>query len=66
MPIQAEVIMSEGSESGLEYGEYDKSSQGEDTAQWLKKSSDILHQSDKENSELVAYLQSFVSLVYLH
>ncbi|XP_068210102.1 uncharacterized protein [Palaemon carinicauda] len=60
MPIQAEVVMSEGSESGLEYGDYDKAISEQDGSHWFK-SCELLHQSDKENSELVAYLQSFVN-----
>ncbi|XP_064077518.1 LOW QUALITY PROTEIN: uncharacterized protein LOC135195076 [Macrobrachium nipponense] len=60
MPIQAEVVMSEGSESGIEYGDYDRAITENDSSHWFK-SGELLHQSDKENSELVAYLQSFVN-----
>lgn len=61
MPIQAEVVMSEGSESGIEYEDFDKSGGSKEDFSWYAKREQLLDQSEKENLELVAYLQSFVS-----
>ncbi|XP_042872763.1 uncharacterized protein LOC122253595 isoform X2 [Penaeus japonicus] len=61
MPIQAEVVMSEGSESGIEYEDFDKSGGSKDDFSWYAKREQLLDQSEKENLELVAYLQSFVN-----
>ncbi|KAK7076991.1 hypothetical protein SK128_016001 [Halocaridina rubra] len=61
LPIQAEVVMSEGSESGIEYGESDKMYPESDNQHLPNISGELVHLSDKENDELVAYLQSFVS-----
>ncbi|XP_042227086.1 uncharacterized protein LOC121869639 [Homarus americanus] len=61
MPIQAEVVMSEGSESGIEYEGYDRAAPESDDIGWCKKGSEILDQSEKENIELMAYLKSFVN-----
>ncbi|XP_045617198.1 zinc finger protein 687a [Procambarus clarkii] len=61
IPIQAEVVMSEGSESGIEYESYDRSAMENDDIGWCKKSHEILDQSEKENIELMAYLKSFVN-----
>ncbi|KAK8725770.1 hypothetical protein OTU49_010470 [Cherax quadricarinatus] len=60
IPIQAEVVMSEGSESGIEYESFDRSA-AENDVSWCKKSHEILDQSEKENIELMAYLKSFVN-----
>lgn len=61
MPIQAEVVMSEGSESGIEYESCDRNLSKNDDIGWCKKGSELLDQSEKENIELMAYLKSFVS-----
>ncbi|XP_071541218.1 uncharacterized protein [Panulirus ornatus] len=61
MPIQAEVVMSEGSESGIEYESCDRNLPKNDDIGWCKKGSEILDQSEKENIELMAYLNSFVN-----
>ncbi|XP_027238934.1 zinc finger protein 532 isoform X2 [Penaeus vannamei] len=61
MPIQAEVVMSEGSESGIEYEDFDKSGGSKEDFSWYAKREQLLDQSEKENLELVAYLQSFVN-----
>lgn len=69
-PIQAEVVMSEGSESGLEYDDFKEGlNQGTEDDEdldtnWCKKGSEVLDLSEKENLELIAYLQSFVSIKY--
>ncbi|KAK4317006.1 hypothetical protein Pmani_011907 [Petrolisthes manimaculis] len=68
MPIQAEVVMSEGSESGLEYDDYkeglnqgtEEEEEDNETMNWCKKGSEVLDLSEKENMELIAYLRSFI------
>ena len=59
-PIQAEVVMSEGSESGLEYETFPDQAPQDDLS-WCRKGSEVLDPSEKENVELMAYLKSYVS-----
>ena len=61
-PIQAEVVMSEGSESGLEYENFPDQPHQDDLS-WCKKGSEVLDPSEKENVELMDYLRSYVSPV---
>ncbi|MPC08790.1 Zinc finger protein 532 [Portunus trituberculatus] len=59
-PIQAEVVMSEGSESGLEYETFADQAPQDDLS-WCRKGSEVLDPSEKENVELMAYLKSYVN-----
>ncbi|KAK8384065.1 hypothetical protein O3P69_016058 [Scylla paramamosain] len=59
-PIQAEVVMSEGSESGLEYETFPDQVPQDDLS-WCRKGSEVLDPSEKENVELMAYLKSYVN-----